>query len=128
MDFSTIDPGFPLAVLGALTLLVTVDWLLGAASALSGGTFRWDYLYAVLSTKGSALFKVAILLLAGMLSPFLHFDVLGLDIDPFTAIGLGFAVPLAASTLASIVDNVGKSDVTAPQGVAPVEALTPKED
>lgn len=127
MDFSNINPSFPLTILGGLTLLVAVDWLLGAASAMQGGTFKWEYLYAVLGTKGSALFKIAVLLLAGMVSPFLHFDLLGLDVDPFTSIGLGFAVPLAASTVASILDNIGKADRTAPQGVAPVAELTPSD-
>lgn len=127
MDFSHIDPGLTVPILGILFLLVAVDTILGAVSAFQGGTFKWEYLYAVVLTKGAALTRVAVLLLAGAVTPFLHFELLGLETDPFTAIGIGFATPLAASLLASIVDNIGKADVTAPQGVAPVDTATPSE-
>lgn len=124
MDFSNLDPGLTVPILGILFLLVIVDTILGAIAAFQGGTFKLEFLYAVLLTKGAALFRVAILLLAGAVTPFLRFELLGLESDPFTALGLGFATPLAASTLASIIDNLGKSDRTAPQGVAPAARLT----
>lgn len=127
MDFGHIDATVPIAVLSALTLAIAVDWILGAISAAQGGTFKWEYLYAVALTKGAALFRIAVLLLAGAVSPFFRFDLLGIDADPFTVLGMALAVPLAASTLASIVDNAGKRDLTAPQGVAPVATVTPAD-
>ena len=117
MDFNNIDTGLISATLGALTLLTLVDTILGAISAASGGTFSWEMLYAVGRTKGAVLARIALLLGAGAVSPIFDFTVIGIEADPFTALGLGLSVPLAASLVASIANNIGKSDTTAPQGV-----------
>lgn len=105
------------SVLGGLVLLLVVDTVLGAAAAAAGGTFKWEFLYAVGRTKGLVLFQVAVLMLAGAATPYFNFNVLGMDTDPFSMLGLGLAIPLAASLVASITDNVGKRDATPPQGV-----------
>jgi hypothetical protein len=119
MDFASIDFGAIGATLGTLGLLLAVDTVLGAAAAAAGGTFKWEYLYAVGRTKGVVMFQIAILMLAGAATPFADFEVLGVQTDPFTALALGLAAPLAASLVASIGDNIGKKDATAPQGVTP---------
>ena len=117
MDFNNIDTGLISATLGTLTLLTLVDTVLGAIAAAAGGTFNWEMLYAVGRTKGAVLARIALLLGAGAISPIFDFTVIGIEADPFTALGLALAVPLAASLIASIADNVGKKDTTAPQGV-----------
>jgi hypothetical protein len=50
-----------------------------------------------------------------------------METDPFTLAAMTFGAQLAASTLASIMDNIGKRDETAPQGVSPVNVLTPPD-
>lgn len=126
MDF-TFDPGVTGPIIGGLFLLVVVDTILGSVSAIQGHAFKFEYLYAVVLTKGAGLFRVATLLLAGAITPVLDLKLIGLDANPFTALGLGFAVPLAASLLASIVGNLGQADITAPQGVAPVNVPAPPD-
>jgi len=127
MDLTTIEAGPAVPVLGGLLLLITLDTLLGALSAFQGGTFKWEYLYAVALTKGAAMARIGLLFLAGMLTPAIDLSLLGLEVNPFSTGALALATPLAASTLASIWDNVGKSDLTAPQGVAPVGQPTPPD-
>lgn len=117
----------PATLMGTLTLLVAVDVLLGAASAAAGGSFSWEYLYAVGRTKGLVLFQVAVLSFASVATDFLDFELVGLDADPFVILSLPLAITLAASTIASIADNIGKKDATAPQGVAPVSTPTPPD-
>ena len=114
-----IDFGPLGATLGTLLLLLALDTILGVASAVAGGTFKMEFLYAVGRTKGLVMFQIAALLLAGAATPFADFNLLGLDTDPFTLLGLGLAGPLALSLLASIQDNIGKKDETVPQGVTP---------
>lgn len=125
MDFSAVDFGPMAALLGTTTLLVVIDTVLGAASALAGGTFRWEYLYAVARTKGLVLFQMAVLAGAGAITPFADFELVGIEADPFSALALGLALTLVPSLIASIYDNIGKRDTTAPQGVAPVDVPTP---
>lgn len=127
MNFNAIDFGPLFATLGGLALLIVVDTVLGSMSAWQGGSFKWEYLYAVIQSKGAAFVRVAVLLVAGAATQFLDFSVLGLELDPFTAVGSGFAALLAASLAASIFDNIGKQDATAPQGVAPVAQPTPPD-
>jgi hypothetical protein len=113
--------------LGALFLLIFVDWALGSISAWQGGTFKWEYVYAVIQSKGAAFLRVSILLVAGVATNWLDFNLLGMETDPFTLAAMTFGAQLAASTLASIMDNIGKRDETAPQGVSPVNVLTPPD-
>ncbi len=127
MDLSGITSSLPATVLSALILLVLVDTALGAASAAAGGSFSWEYLYAVGRTKGLVLFQIAVLMFAGYATTFFNFELLGLDMDPFTVMGMALAAPLALSLVASIADNVGKKDTTAPQGVSPVNVQTPAD-
>jgi len=108
-------------------LLVVVDTAFGIASAAAGQSFTWEYLYAVGRTKGLVLFQIAVLLFAGYATPFFNFELLGLEMDPFTVMGMGLAGPLALSLIGSIADNVGKKDTTAPQGVSPVNVQTPPD-
>jgi len=114
-----------ITILGGSALLVLIDTVLGAASAVAGGTFKWEFLYAVGRTKGLVLTQIAILLGAGFATKLFNFSILGIDADPFSAIAAGLALPLAASTLASIANNVGKKDTTAPQGVTPDVVVPP---
>lgn len=127
MDLSALTTSLPATVLSGLILLLVVDTALGAASSLAGGSFAWEYLYAVGRTKGLVLFQISVLMFAGYATPLFNFELLGLDIDPFTLLGMGLAIPLASSLIASIANNVGKRDSTAPQGVSPVNVLTPSE-
>ncbi len=127
MDFANIDFGSIGAVLGMLGLLLLVDTAFGIGSAVAGGTFKFEFLYAVGRTKGLVMFQIAVLLLAGAATPFADFKILGLESDPFTALGLGLAVPLALSLIASIQDNIGKKDVTVPQGIEPVAVIPDSE-
>lgn len=121
-DFGLLGP-----VLGGLALLIAVDTILGSISAFQGGAFKWEYLYAVIQTKGAAFVRVATLLAAGYVTPWLNFELIGLDMDPFTLLGTGFAGTLAASLMASILGNIGNADKTAPQGVSPVNVLAPTD-
>ena len=120
IDFTTLVA----PILGGLLLLLVVDTVLGAASAAAGGTFQWEYLYAVGRTKGLVLFQIAVLLLAGAATTFFNFEVVGIQTDPFSALGTGLAIPLALSLISSIQDNIGKSDTTAPQGIEPPVPVT----
>lgn len=127
MDLSA-DFGLLGQVLGGLALLIAVDTILGSVSAAQGGSFKWEYVYAVIQSKGAAFVRVATLLAAGAATNWLNFSALGMDTDPFTLLGTGFAATLAASTLASIMGNVGKGgDTTAPQGVSPVNVTAPAD-
>lgn len=104
-------------ILGGSALLVLIDTALGVASAVAGGTFKLEFLYAVGRTKGLVLTQIAILLGAGFATPLFNFELLGIEADPFSALAVGLAAPLALSTIASIADNIGKKDVTVPQGI-----------
>lgn len=121
-DFGLLGP-----VLGGLALLIAVDTILGSISAVQGGAFKFEYLYAVIQTKGAAFVRVATLLIAGAATNWLEFSALGMDSDPFTLLGVGFATTLAASLLASIMGNIGSADTSAPQGVAPVNVAAPSD-
>jgi hypothetical protein len=127
MDITGITSSLPATIMRGLILLLVVDTALGAASALAGGSFAWEYLYAVGRTKGLVLFQIFVLMFAGYATPLFNFDLLGLDMDPFTLLGMGLAIPLASSLIASIGNNVGKRDITAPQGVSPVNVQTPPD-
>lgn len=117
----------PANLLGVLTLLLVVDVVLGAASALAGGSFAWEYLYAVGRTKGLVLFQVAVLSFASVATDILDFTLIGVDTDPFTVLSLPLAGTLGASLIGSIANNIGKRDTTAPQGVSPVNVQTPSD-
>ena len=117
----------PTTLIGTLTLLLVVDVVLGAAAAFAGGSFSWEYLYAVGRTKGLVLFQVAVLSFASVATDFLDFTLVGLDVDPFILLAMPLAVTLATSLIASIANNVGKRDTTAPQGVSPVNVQTPSD-
>jgi len=126
-DLANVDFSLLTQTLGVLTLLLIVDVLLGAASAFAGGSFKWEYLYAVGRTKGLVLFQVAVLMFASSLTSIGNFTLVGLEVDPFILLATPLGGSLALSLLASIKDNIGKSDTTAPQGVAPVEVKTPPD-
>lgn len=126
MDLNA-DFGLLGTVLGGLALLIAVDTVLGSISAWQGGAFKWEYVYAVIQSKGAAFVRVATLLIAGTATNWLDFSAFGMDSDPFTLLGVGFATTLAASLLASIMGNIGHADKTAPQGVSPVNVLAPSD-
>lgn len=119
-DFGLLGP-----VLGGLALLIAVDTILGSVSAMQGGAFKFEYLYAVIQSKGASFVRVATLLVAGTVTPWLDFAAFGMESDPFTLLGTGFAATLAASLLASIIGNVGKSDITVPDGITTVSVPVP---
>lgn len=117
----------PTTMIGTLTLLLIVDVVLGSAAAVTGGSFTWEYLYAVGRTKGLVLFQVAVLQFASVATEFLDFELVGLEADPFSLLSIPLAVTLAGSLVASIANNIGKRDATAPQGVSPVSEPTPAD-
>ena len=124
MDLDLLNPT---TLVATLTVLLVVDTILGAVAAWAGGSFSWEYLYAVGRTKGLVLFQIAVLSFASVSTTLLDFNIVGLDTDPFALLSMPLAISLAASLIASIANNIGKRDTTAPQGVSPVNVQTPPD-
>lgn len=89
----------------ALILLFAVDFVTGVFRALSNkpSTFDLAYVDVWARAKGSRLMIILVVLMAGAVAP--SFAVLGLEINPLTAIGLGWAGSVGLTELNSIKDN-----------------------
>jgi hypothetical protein len=88
-----------------LTLLMFANAALGIAKTVSNKTFEWSWVDLFVRTKiAGRLVPIVVVLLIGTIAPDL--SLLGLTVNPFTAAGLAAAVPVAASELASILENI----------------------
>ena len=101
---SVIGNGITATAIYGLIVLYVADFATGVAAAVRDKIFKWEWLDVWVRSNGTRLFNIIFVLLAGAAVP--SFDVLGMQVNPLTTLGVGWAATAAASAVASIGNNV----------------------
>jgi hypothetical protein len=96
-----------------IAVLAAVELVTGVLKAFAKSQFSLTLIDVWVRTQlAGRVLPIVIVLVAGAASP--DFSVLGLDVNPLTALGLAGAATYAASAIASIMDNVNPAAADTP--------------